>query len=395
MKNINEYNYSNKRVLLRLDLNVPVTNNIILDYSRIDRIIPSIQYLLKQKAKIVIISHFGRPKSGFESKYSIEFLAKELSSKLAVPVSFCKETIGKETENLTNNMLPGEVLLLENLRFHPEEIRNDAAFASSLAKLADFYINDAFSCCHRAHSSIAKITEFLPSAAGLLLMEEIDNLSKHLLPGKKPIMAIVGGSKVSTKLNLLQNLVKQVDYLVIGGAMANTFLKAQGAEIGTSLFEEDMLDTAITILHTKQCKVILPQDVVIADKIEENSLNSVVNIKNIPSNKMILDIGPDTSSNICQLLKNCHTVIMNGPLGVFEFFPFSVGTLTIAREIAKLTREKRLVSIAGGGDIVAALSKGGLFPQFTYVSTAGGAFLEWLEGKKLPGIEALEKRGNI
>ena len=388
MRKIDQYNYDNKRVFLRLDLNVPVSEGKILDDTRINKIIPTIEYLLESNAKIIIASHFGRPKGEFESKYSLEFLREELSKKLGQEVLFCPEAVGPVSESMANSLQSGQILLLENLRFYPGETKNDPKFAENLAKLADFYINDAFSCCHRAHASIAKITEFLPSAAGLLLSQEVESLSEYLLKPKKPMMAIIGGSKVSTKLDLLYNLINKVDYLVIGGAMANTFLKAQGHEIGTSLYEPELLDIAKDIL--KHGNLILPQDVVVAKAIIENAENSIVDVKDIPKDKMILDIGPESSANINKLLQECNVVIMNGPLGVFEYFPFSVGTVTVAREIAKLTKAGQLISIAGGGDIVAALSAAGLFDQFTYISTAGGAFLEWLEGKSLPGLEALK-----
>lgn len=376
MRTMDQYDYRNKRVLLRLDLNVPVLDGKILDDTRINKAIPTIRYLLEKQAQIIIITHFGRPKSSYEQKYSVKFLAEKLSNSLGVEVSF--------------NQPSEKITLLENIRFNPGETKNDSEFAQSLAKLADYYINDAFSCCHRAHASIVKIAEILPSAAGLLLQEETNNLNKYLNPIKYPAMAIIGGSKVSTKLSLLQNLVKKVDYLVIGGAMANTFLAAQNYDVGSSLIEADLIDTAKEILNSKNCQIILPQDVVIAKEIKENAENHVVDLNNILKDHMILDIGPESVAKINKLLENCKTVIMNGPLGVFEYFPFSLGTTSVAKTIAKLTKQGNIISIAGGGDIVAALSGAGLFDQFTYISTAGGAFLEWLEGKTLPGIKVLE-----
>ena len=382
MRYIDQYDYNNKRVFLRVDLNVPVSNGRILDDTRINKIIPTIKYLLDRNAKVIIASHFGRPKGEFDSKYSLEFISAELSRKIGKPVAFIK--------SISESFPSAEIVLLENLRFYPGEAKNDAEFASQLASLADFYINDAFSCCHRAHASIVKIAEILPSAAGLLLQREIENLTAYLSSPQKPIMAIIGGSKVSTKLELLYSLIKQVDYLVIGGAMANTFLKCQNIAIGKSLYEEDLLNKASDILaNAGSCKIILPQDVVVATEIAENASNCIVDIKNIPQDHLILDIGPATCGQINQILHSCKTVILNGPVGVFEYFPFSVGTVSIAREVAKLTKANQLISIAGGGDIVAALSKAGLFEQFSYISTAGGAFLEWLEGKSLPGLEAL------
>jgi phosphoglycerate kinase len=378
MLTMDQYDYHNKRVLLRLDLNVPVLEGDILDDTRINKAIPTIKYLLEKQAQIIIITHFGRPKSGYEDKYSVKFLAKELSKKLGVEVSF-----DQPLERIT---------LLENIRFSPGETKNDLEFTQTLAKLADYYVNDAFSCCHRAHASIVKIAELLPSAAGLLLQEEINNLNEHLTPIKSPSMAIIGGSKVSTKLSLLQNLIKKVDYLVIGGAMANTFLAAQNYDVGGSLIEADLIDIAKEVLNSNNCQIILPQDVVVAKEIKENAENHIVDINSILKDHIILDIGPESSAKISKLLEKCNTVIMNGPLGVFEHFPFSVGTTSVARTIAKLTKQGKLISIAGGGDIVAALSQAGLFDQFTYISTAGGAFLEWLEGKTLPGIKVLDRK---
>lgn len=392
MRKIEQYNYRNKRVFLRLDLNVPVSDGRILDDTRIKKVIPTIKYLLQEDAKIIIASHFGRPKGKFDEKYSIEFLAKELSKQLDMEVLFCSETIGKQAEKMSNNLKPKQILLLENVRFYPGETNNDSDFASKLAKLADFYINDAFSCCHRAHASIEKITEFLPSAAGLLLSQEIDSLSKYLSEPKKPMMAIIGGSKVSTKLDLLYNLIDKVDYLVIGGAMANTFLKSQGIEIGSSLYEKELLNSARDILNkATSCKIILPQDVIVAKEISNEAESSISDIKHIPNDQMILDIGPNSTNQIIEILQQCKTIVMNGPLGVFEYTPFSLGTSTVAKEIVKRTKSGELISVAGGGDIVAALSQDNLLDQFTYISTAGGAFLEWMEGKPLPGIRALEK----
>lgn len=390
MRKIDQYNYNNKRVLLRVDLNVPISNGKILDDTRINKIISTIKYLADQNAKIILVSHFGRPKSASDAQYSLKFLVEALEKKLGQSVLFSPEIIGKNTEDMSHKLKPKQILLLENIRFHAGETKNDPEFAAQLAKLADFYINDAFSCSHRAHASIAKIAEILPSCAGLLLAEEVGNLTNYLTNPQKPMMAIIGGSKVSTKLDLLNNLIHQVDYLVIGGAMANTFLKAQNHEIGTSFYEKELLETARNILSIKsKCQIILPQDVVVANEIASGIDNKIVDIKNIPKDQMILDVGPESTTHINQILKKCKTVICNGPLGVFEHFPFSVGTTCIAREIAKLTRNKKLLSVAGGGDIVAALSASGLFKEFSYISTAGGAFLEWLEGKKLPGIETL------
>jgi len=290
---------------------------------------------------------------------------------------------------MAENLKAGQILLLENLRFYSGETKNDSEFAKQLASLADFYVNDAFSCSHRAHASIVKIAEFLPSAAGLLLAQEIENLTRYLANPVKPMMAIIGGSKVSTKLDLLEQLANKVDYLVIGGAMANTFFKSQGYEIGASFYEPELLDKAKEILGLN-CKIILPKDIVVANKIAEDVETQIVDINKVPQDKMILDIGPASVMQINEILSFCGSVILNGPVGVFEYSPFAKGTIAIAKEVARLTQAKKLISIAGGGDIVAALSQVGLFEQFTYISTAGGAFLEWLEGKQLPGLRVLE-----
>lgn len=390
LRKITQFDYNNKKVLLRVDLNVPVVEGRILDETRINKIIPTIKYLLKQNAKIILISHFGRPKSEKDIQYSLNFLTSVLSDKLGQEIFFCQDIVGDNAEKLANNLKSKEIMLLENIRFAEGETKNDLEFAKELTKLGEFYINDAFSCSHRAHASIVGIAELLPSCAGLLLEEEITQLAKYLLPTLESTIAIVGGSKISTKIDLLNNLITKVDYLIIGGAMANTFLKAKNYEIGNSLYEEDYINVAKAILNSSgKCQIILPQDVVVADEIAINAPNHIVEASKIPKNKIVLDVGPSTCTHINQILSKCKTVICNGPLGVFEYFPFSVGTISIAREIAKLTDEKKLISIAGGGDIVAAVSAAGLFDQFTYISTAGGAFLEWLEGKTLPGLKVL------
>ena len=379
---LNEFDCYNKRVLLRVDLNVPVLDGKIIDYTRIDKIIPTIKYLQKAGAKIILASHFGRPKGAFQEKFSLKFLSKDLTEKLGMEVIFSPDIIGEKTRAIVNNLKQNQLLLLENLRFEAREEKNDAEFAKDLAELADFYVNDAFSCSHRAHASIAKIQEFLPSFAGLLLKEEVSSLEYHLKEPKRPMIAIIGGSKISTKIGLIRSLLEKVDYLVIGGAMANTFLKAKGQDIGSSFYEDGFVEVAAEIINNP--KIILPVDVVIADKIAEDTQSYTVSSQVNKEQKMILDIGPKTIDNIINLLQNCKTVIMNGPLGVFEYSPFMVGTLNIIKAIAVLTKNSQLVSIAGGGDTIAALAKADV--EFTYVSTAGGAFLEWLEGKKLPGL---------
>ena len=391
MRSLQDFNYSNKRVLLRVDLNVPVSEGKILDDTRINKIIPTVKYLLKAGAKVIIASHFGRPKGIFEQKLSLKFLVDKLSEKLGIEVLFCPEAVGNVAIKMASELETSQVILLENLRFHSGEAKNDPEFAKQLASLADFYVNDAFSCSHRAHASITEIAKLLPSAAGLLLAQEVESLTMHIAKSERPMMAIIGGSKVSTKLDLLENLIHKVDYLVIGGAMANTFLKSQGYEIGTSFYEPDLMDTAKKILtQESNCKILLPKDMLVADKIAEDAIANLVTIDKIPKNKMILDFGSVSVLQVTDLLKICKTVILNGPIGVFEYAQFALGTIAIASAVAKLTQDGKLISVAGGGDIVAAISQAGLFDQFSYISTAGGAFLEWLEGKSLPGLVVLE-----
>lgn len=388
IRKLQDFDCQGKRVLLRVDLNVPVINGKILDSTRIDKVIPTIKYLLERDAIIILSSHFGRPKGVFEASLSLEFLTKDLEEKLGTKILFCSDI--NKAKLKSDSLKPKEILLLENLRFYSGETKNDLEFATCLASLADLYVNDAFSCSHRSHASIVKIAQLLPSAAGLLLSNEIDSLSLYLNNPSKPMMAIIGGSKVSTKLALLSKLVKKVDYLVIGGAMANTFLKAQGYEIGSSFYEPDLLDEALEILNQKDCNIILPQDAIVANEIAENVSTKIVDITDIAQNYMILDLGPKTIAQVEEVLNKCKAVILNGPVGAFEYSPFSKGTFAIAATVARLTKAKKIVSVAGGGDIVAAISQAELFEEFSYISTAGGAFLEWLEGKSLPGLEVLE-----
>jgi phosphoglycerate kinase len=372
---LNDYN--NKRVLLRLDLNLPISEGVVLDYTRLDKVIPTIKNLLEKKAIIIIATHFGRPKGKFQEKYSVKFLISLLSSRLNMNIKFCDDL--SKIESLLDNVNPAQdIILLENLRFYPGEESNEDYFAKILASFADYYVNDAFSCCHRAHASIDKITKFLPSSPGLFLIEEVINLEKYVAKRNGPTMAIIGGSKISTKIGLLKKLTDKIQYLAIGGAMANNFFKVQGYDIGNSFYEPDFLSQVEEILNSS-CNIILPKDVVIAKAIELNAENKVVDVQDSKEGELILDLGPSSVMQIIELLKNCKTVIMNGPLGVFEYFPFSVATVSVIREIAKLTAQGKIVSIAGGGDIVAALNQSGLSSQFSYVSTAGGAFLEWLE----------------
>jgi phosphoglycerate kinase len=393
LRRITSESVAEKIILCRVDLNVPMQNGRVTDNTRITRLIPTLQYLLQMRAKVVVISHFGRPDGKFSREFSLAPLADSLSQALAgLPVKFALDCIGPAAKAAVSELQPGQLLLLENLRFHAEEEKNDPVFAKNLAALGDMFVNDAFACSHRTHASISGITNYLPSFAGLLMSEEISALERVLGGAEKPVAAVVGGSKISTKLDLLTHLMPRMDALVIGGAMANSFLKAQGLEIGTSLYEAGMLETAKNLLASAEknnCKIILPEDVVIASSLQAGAETHVVPVSAVPADKMILDIGPHSLANILTLLPNIKTVVWNGPLGAFEHRPFDSGSVTLARMLAYYTRIGSLCSVAGGGDVVAAVTAAGVAQEFSYISTAGGAFLEWLEGKTLPGVAPL------
>lgn len=384
---------SGKVVLCRVDLNVPMISGRVEDATRIRKIAPTIQELVKQNARVVVLSHFGRPDGEFVRDMSLAPLTNALSEALdGVEVKFSLDCIGETAKEAVKNLGNGEVLLLENLRFHAGEEANNPKFVEDLANLGDFYVNDTFSCSHRKHASIVGIAKKMPSAAGLLMQEEIENLEKIFKSSSRPMAAIVGGSKVSTKLKLLNTLVKKVDLLVIGGAMANTFLKAAGHKIGKSMHEENLLETAVQIMEKAKknnCEIFLPVDVVIAKSLENSPVCQVVPVNKIPAGSMALDIGPTSIALLTEKLKSCKTLVWNGPLGAFEFRPFDVATISLARNVASLTMNDSLISVAGGGDIVAALNVAGLTESFTYISTAGGAFLDWLQGDGLPGLDVL------
>lgn len=390
---IDELDVVGKKVLVRVDFNVPITRGKIVDTSRIERIIPTIKYLIKNKAKVILLSHFGRPKGQYVLNMSLAPLVDCLQSFLSeANVKFAVDCLGGEANDAVGNLEIGEVLLLENLRFYPGEEGDDVEFAKELASYGDIYVNDAFSCSHRSHASITSITKFLPSCAGLLLHEEVTKLAELLNAPKKPMATIIGGSKISTKLGLLEEIVSKTDLLVIGGGMANTFLKAKGVDVAKSLCEDDLLIKAREIMvkaEKNDCCIILPIDVVIASSIDSGDDVAVTTIDNIPDDKMILDLGPRSIAHVVAQLENYQTILWNGPVGAFEFAPFNVGTEMLAREIALLTSTKDVLSIAGGGDVVASLKQAGLKNCLTYLSTAGGAFLEWLEGKEIPGIKVL------
>lgn len=382
-----------KTVLVRLDLNVPMQAGRVTDDTRIRRVIPTLQYLLERDAKVVILSHLGRPKGQYDPAQSLAPLVDALSAMLwDRPVKFSPDCVGNTARMAVESANPGDVILMENLRFHKEEQGNDAAFASEMAKLGDAFVNDAFSCSHRAHASVVGINAHLPSAAGRLMEEEVGALTRVLSAPAKPLTAIVGGSKVSTKLELLGNLLAKVDHLIIGGAMANTFLHAQGINVGVSLCEKEMADTARAILKQAQdsgCSIHLPSDVICARQFAPHARSVVCDVKDIPADAMILDIGPRSLMALAQVIGQSKTLVWNGPVGAFETAPFDSSTVQIARLVAGASRAGTLHSVAGGGDTVAALSHAGLSQELSYLSTAGGAFLEWLEGKELPGLAAL------
>ena len=384
-----------KRVLLRVDLNVPMKDGEVTDTTRIDRILPTVETLMGAGARVILLSHFGRPKGEKKPEMSLRPVVSAVEAALGDrKVAFAEDCIGSVARFVINGMADGSVALLENLRFHPGEEENDQGFARELADLGDIYVNDAFSASHRAHASVDAITRLMPSAAGRLMQTELEHLERALENPKRPLIAIVGGAKVSTKIPLLTNLIEKVDRLAIGGGMANTFLHAQGLEVGRSLCESDMKETAGEILSKATetgCEILLPIDAVVAEKLEAGVKSVTVPVSEVPEDSMILDCGPGTSDLITEKMHASSTLVWNGPLGCFETPPFDASTVAVAREAAKLTENKALLSVAGGGDTIAALSHAGAIEAFSYVSTAGGAFLEWLEGKTLPGVAALEE----
>jgi phosphoglycerate kinase len=383
-----------KRVLVRVDLNVPMENGRVADRTRLERVIPTIQEIADKGGKVVLLSHFGRPK-GRDVKQSLEPIAAALSDVLGRPVAFAEDCIGEAAAKAVASMKEGDILLLENTRFYAGEEKNDPAFVAELAKLGDVYVNDAFSAAHRAHASTEGLAHLLPAYAGRAMQGELDALAKGLEAPARPLVAVVGGAKVSTKIDLLENLVARVDALVIGGGMANTFLQAIDIGVGRSLAERDLGATARRIMDKARetnCAIILPVDAVVAGELKANAPHHTYGIDAIPSDGMILDIGAQSVDRVNAAINDAATLVWNGPLGAFEHVPFDQGTVAAARHAAARTRQGKLVSVAGGGDTVAALNHAGVAGEFTYVSTAGGAFLEWLEGKPLPGVEALRKR---
>ncbi len=391
-KTIDDIDMDGKVVLTRVDINVPVENGVVTDTTRIDKIVPTVKAILERGGKPVLMAHFGRPKGQPVPGMSLRVALPALEKALGQRVIFAEDCIGAPAKQAVAAMQKGDVVLLENTRFHAGEEANDPAFVAALGALGQVYVNDAFSAAHRAHASTEGLAHLMPAVAGRLMEEELRALDAALGDPVRPVVAVVGGAKVSTKLELLGNLVARVNHLVIGGGMANTFLVAQGTEVGRSLAEREMAETAREILGKAVqagCTIHLPVDVVVAREFRAGATSEVVAADACPADAMILDAGPKTVAAIGAVFSGCRTLIWNGPLGAFEIAPFDAATNAAAREAARLTREGRLVSVAGGGDTVAALNKAGAAQDFTFISTAGGAFLEWMEGKELPGVKAL------
>jgi len=392
-RTLDDIDVRGKRVLLRADLNVPVKDGVVTDATRIERLAPTIETLIGKDAKVVVMSHFGRPKGGPDPALSLRVLIVPLEKAIGGrKVTFAADCIGEEAKRAVAALQPGQVALLENLRFHKGEEANSPDFARALAELGDVYVDDAFSAAHRAHASIEALAHLLPAAAGKLMEAELNALAAALDSPARPVLALIGGAKVSTKLDLLRFIIGKVDLLAIGGAMANTLLLAQGKEVGRSLCERDMTDTArrlLALAGERDCRVILPEDAVVASELAPGAATREVAIDRVPHDAMILDIGTKTVARIGAALDEARTLVWNGPLGAFETAPFDRGTTAVAKLAAQLTRAGKLLSVAGGGDTVAALAAAEVIDELSYVSTAGGAFLEWLEGRELPGVAAL------
>jgi phosphoglycerate kinase len=390
-RTLDEVDVKGKRVLVRVDLNVPVENGRVSDTTRIERVAPTISEIADKGGKVILLSHFGRPK-GRDAAQSLKPVAPAIASVLKRPVAFAEDCVGDRAAAAVEAMKPGDILCLENTRFHPGETRNDPDFVAQLAALGDIFVNDAFSVAHRAHASVEGLGRRLPAYAGRAMQDELEALTKVLQTPDRPLAAIVGGAKVSTKLDLLGSLLAKVDILVIGGGMANTFLAARGYSVGKSLCERDLLPTACEIMDEGKAKgreILLPVDAVVAKSFAANAPSRVVAVDGVGDDEMILDIGPRSIEHVCSVLVRVKSLVWNGPFGAFELEPFDTGTVEIAEAAAELTAAGKIITVAGGGDTVAALNAAGAADRFTYVSTAGGAFLEWLEGKALPGVEVL------
>ena len=391
-KTLDDVDLSGKRVLTRVDFNVPLRRGRIADNTRIVRALPTIKTIRAQNGLPVLMSHLGRPEPGSDRRLSLAVLAADIERACGARVLFCPATVGPRAAAAVARAGPGDIVLLENLRFDPGETANDQSFAEGLAALGDVYCNDAFSASHRAHASIDRVARLLPCCAGRLMAAELDALESALGNPKRPLAALVGGAKISTKIELLVNLLNKTDCLIVGGAMANTFLLAQGYPVGRSLAEPDMAATARKVIaHARSsgCDLVLPCDSVVAPALDPGAAHSVAAVDGCPDDRMILDVGPQTVTRISGIFARSGTLIWNGPLGAFEVPPFDTATVELAQTAAKLTKNRQLLSYAGGGDTTAALNHAGAADQFTYVSAAGGAFLEWMEGRQLPGIVAL------
>ena len=392
IKTLDGLDVAGKRVLVRADLNVPVEAGAVADATRIERVLPTIDALRKRGARVVLMSHFGRPKGERSPETSLKPVAVKLKELLGAGVLFLDDCVGPDVEAGIDAMKDGDVALLENLRYHAGETKNDIGFAKQLAALGDIYVDDAFSCSHRAHASVEAIARLMPAYAGMAMMAEINALSAALEDPKRPVMAVVGGAKVSTKIEVLTNLAQRMDMIVVGGGMANTFLFADGIDVGKSLCEPDFVATVKEITEKAKasgCEIVLPVDVVVADGLAEGVKSSVCSVDDIPADAMALDQGPRSVAMLKEKLTGAKTILWNGPLGAFEIAPFGEATYALAHEAGEQSKAGTLISIAGGGDTVRALNMAAVADDFTYISTAGGAFLEWLAGKKLPGIAVL------
>jgi phosphoglycerate kinase len=391
-RTLDDADLKGKRALVRVDLNVPMEDGKVSDLTRLERIVPTLSDLAAGGAKVIVLAHFGRPK-GVDPSQSLKAVVPALADVLKRPVAFASDCVGEVAEKAVAAIKPGEILVLENTRFHKGEEKNEPDFVRALAANGDIFVADAFSAAHRAHASTEGLGRVLPAFAGRTMQAELEALSKALEKPERPVVAVVGGAKVSTKLDLLGNLSSKVDFLVIGGGMANTFLAAEGKAVGKSLCEHDLTDTARTIVAEAAkngCRIVLPVDVVCARDFKANAAHRVCGIDEVAADEMILDIGPKSVEHVVSLLGRAKTLVWNGPFGAFELEPFDNGTVAVAEAAAELTEAGKLVSVAGGGDTVAALNRAGAGERFTYVSTAGGAFLEWLEGKPLPGVDVLK-----
>lgn len=387
---------NNKNVVIRVDINVPLKDGKIQDDTRIRAVIPTLKYLAKNDAKVIVLSHIGRPKGQKNDEMSIKHVVSRVEELLEdIKVSFVDDCIGNKVEEAVRNTNYGEIIMLENIRFYDEETKNDAEFSKKLASLGNLYVNEAFSCSHRSHASITGIAEILKPAAGLLMEKELENLGKIFNNSdEQNLIAIVGGAKVSTKIDLLNSLASKAKTIVVGGGMANTFLYALGKNIGNSLCEKDLKDTALKILETAKengCELFLPKDVVVTKEFRDGAKSQIISTEDVADDDIIADTGPATIEALKDILKNHQILVWNGPIGAFEFKPFNIGTESLAKIVANMTKNNDITSVSGGGDSVSALTQAGVIDDFSYISTAGGAFLEWLEGKELPGVAALSK----